>query len=141
MTTPEGGGEPDPELNPTRPLRHDQPTVPISDASPGDKGPLNAGCNHGHDQPRNPTIHPTLGMVPAVTSVVFGGLVVAAILLIELWLIPSLLVWTLAVLGLGLVFSAIVQLVLGHRGMCWFYRTLRWWLGPVGSFIDPFEMG
>ncbi|MCH9815534.1 MAG: hypothetical protein K0U64_03635 [Actinomycetia bacterium] len=141
MATEDGGGQ-EPETNPTQPLSHEQPTVQLSSSRTADqKQPAGARCKHGHDQPRNPTIHPTLGMVPAVTSVIFGGIVVVVILLIELWLIPALLVWTLAILGLGLAFSAIVQLVLGHRGKCWFYRTLRWWLGPVGSFIDPFEMG
>jgi hypothetical protein len=126
------------EPKPTAPISREQPTTTI----PAEPAPAtNALCKHGHDQPRNPTIHPTLGMVPAVTSVVFGGIVIVIILLIELWLLPSFLVWTLAILVLGLIFSALVQLVTGHRGKCWFYRTLRWWLGPVGSFIDPFEIG
>jgi len=98
-------------------------------------------CTAGHDQPRNPTHHPTLGLVPAASSVVFGGGLFVGLLLLEAWLLPGIIVWTLVVIVAALVVSTITQLMLGHRGWCWLWRSLRWWLGPVGSLIDPIEAG
>ncbi|MFN8125846.1 MAG: hypothetical protein U0R64_04980 [Candidatus Nanopelagicales bacterium] len=100
-----------------------------------------SGCHAGHDQPHNPTWHPTLGLVPALTSVIFALVLVGLVLAAEWWLFPVAVPWTLALLAIGLVASAIVQWVLGHRGWCWWWRTLRWWLGPIGTLVDPLEMG
>ena len=120
-------------MSPTEPLRpDDQPTQILA---PGRR------CTAGHDQPHNPTWHPTLGLVPALTSVIFAIILVGIVVAVEAWLVPALIPWTLALLAIGLVVSGIVQFVLGHRGACWLWRTLRWWLGPIGSLIDPIEMG
>ncbi|MEI2717096.1 MAG: hypothetical protein V9E98_08890 [Candidatus Nanopelagicales bacterium] len=117
-----------------------QPTVPLNpDAQPTEV--IVRGCRAGHDQPNNPTWHPTLGMVPALTSVVFAAILVGVILAVELWLLPALIPWTLGLLAIGLLVSAIIQFLLGHRGWCWLWRSLRWWLGPIGTLVDPIEMG
>lgn len=118
---------------PTEPLRpDDDPTAVVS-------GPRR--CTAGHDQPHNPTWHPTLGLVPALTSVIFALVLVVVILALEAWIAPVLLSWTVGLLLIALVASALVQALLGHRGMCWLWRTLRWWLGPIGALVDPVEMG
>lgn len=99
------------------------------------------GCRAGHDQPHNPTWHPTLGLVPALTSVILGALLLAAVLGLELWQWPGAIPWTIGVAVVGLVVSGCAQFLLGHRGTCWLRRTLRWWLGPAGNLIDPVEAG
>lgn len=76
-----------------------------------------------------------------MSSVIFGGIVLVIILALEIWLIPSLVPWTIAAIFTGLAISALAQFALGHRGLCWLRRTLRWWLGPVGSLLDPFGLG
>jgi hypothetical protein len=121
------------QSQPTEPLRPDDQTTQLILPR--------RSCRGGHEQQRNPTFHPTLGLVPPLTSVVIGGLVAVALLLLERWLVPVLLPWTIAVLAVDLLVTAIVQLVLGHRGWCFLWRSLRWWLGPIGSLIDPIEMG
>lgn len=121
------------EQSPTEPLRpDDERTVLI-------RRPRR--CRAGHDQPDNPTWHATLGLVPALTSVILGALLLAGVLGLEAWLWPAALPATLALIVFGLVVSAVAQLLLGHRGTCWLWRTLRWWLGPVGNLIDPVEAG
>jgi small-conductance mechanosensitive channel len=72
---------------------------------------------------------------------IVGIILLIAIFALELWLLPGLVSWTIAVLLFALFLSAIVQLALGHRGKCWLWRTLRWWIGPVGTLVDPIEMG
>lgn len=79
--------------------------------------------------------------MPALTSVVVGVIVVLGVFWLEGWLLPQAVPWTIALLAVGLAFSATTQLLLGHRGMCFVWRTLRWWLGPIGSLLDPIEMG
>lgn len=124
------------ELSPAEPIRPDEfATQRIG-------GPrIAVRCRGGHDQPNNPTWHAALGLVPALTSVVFAVLLIAALLALEAWLWPALVWWTLGLLGLALVVSGIVQALLGHRGRCWLWRTLRWWLGPIGTLVDPIEAG
>lgn len=95
----------------------------------------------GHDQPHNPTWHPSLGLVPALSSVVLGALLIGALLWLEAWLLPPAVPWTIGLIVAGLVVSSVTQLLLGHRGTCWLWRSLRWWLGPVGNLVDPVEMG
>ena len=103
------------------------------DVVPGD------GCVGGHDQHRNPTHHPRWGLVPAKSSVVFGIILIAAVAGLLWWLAPWLLPFLAAALILALGISLGVQLWLGHRGRCLRIRTVRWWLGPIGSLIDPME--
>lgn len=118
---------------PTEPLRpDDDPTQIIAPPR---------RCVAGHDQPRNPTWHPTLGLVPALTSVIFAILLIIVVMALEAWLLPALIPWTVALLILALATSGLVQALLGHRGKCWLWRTLRWWLGPIGALVDPVEAG
>lgn len=76
-----------------------------------------------------------------MSSVIFGGIILLIVLTLEAFLLPGLVVWTAAAIVAGLVLAALAQFARGHRGWCWLWRTLRWWLGPVGSLLDPFEMG
>lgn len=120
---------------PTEPLRPDEePTEVIRD-------PRGHGCTAGHDQPHNPTWHPTLGLVPSLTNVIFAVVLIGIVLGLEAWLLPALIPWTLGLLVVALAVSALVQALLGHRGSCWLWRTLRWWLGPVGALVDPVDAG
>lgn len=98
-------------------------------------------CRAGHDQPHNPTWHPTLGLVPALSSVIVALILIGIVLAVEWWLLPALIGWTVGLLLVGLLVSAVAQLLMGHRGWCWLWRTLRWWLGPIGTLVDPIEMG
>jgi hypothetical protein len=98
-------------------------------------------CRAGHDQPRNPTWNPELGLVPALSSVIVGGILVALAMAAAWWLFPPALPWLIGLVVVGLIFSAAAQLLSGHRGTCLLRRTLRWWLGPIGSLVDPIEMG
>jgi|GEM_PF-6589487 hypothetical protein len=70
------------------------------------------------------------------------GFAVAGVLLAVcgIWL-PGLFWAAVLLLVAGLLASAAVQASLGHRGTCWAQRTIRWWLGPVGTLIDPFGLG
>ena len=100
------------------------------------------GCTFDHASDRNPTHHPRWGLVPALSSTVIGALAAAALLVVSaLWLPVVVTVLLLTVLGAGLLVSATAQAFLGHRGRCWAERSIRWWLGPVGSVVDPFDVG
>lgn len=124
---------------PTIPFATNRPTRPLDRSV---ENPSRHGrCLSGHSQPNNPTWHPALGLVPAMSSVIFGGIILLTVLAIEAWLVPDWIVWTVAVALAGLAVSALAQFMLGHRGWCWLRRTLRWWLGPIGTLMDPFEMG
>jgi hypothetical protein len=57
---------------------------------------------------------------------------------IGIWL-PGVRTWLLAVLGSWWVVTALVQLALGHRGVCALRRTQRWFFGPAGALVDPFD--
>ena len=107
---------------------------------PGTPSP-SLGCRGGHDQPRNPTHHPVWGLVPSRTSVVVGVIVILVVLLLENWLVDWLLLPTLLALGAALLVSLVIQYSRGHRGSCLAVRTVRWWLGPIGSLFDPIDMG
>ena len=131
---------PDKHDRPTARIEQNEETVALTPPNPPQQQ-ARGSCRAGHDQPNNPTWHPTLGLVPALTSVGFGVFVVVLVLALEAWLLPSLIGWTILLLGLALLLSAAVQLVLGHRGSCWAWRTLRWWIGPIGTLVDPLEMG
>lgn len=98
-------------------------------------------CRGGHN-PGHPEQHPRWGQVPSASSVVIGGLGLAAVLVV-IWIwFPHGLFWgLLALVGAGLVVSGAAQAFLGHRGPCWTQRTLRWWLGPVGTLVDPLDLG
>lgn len=138
--SPEGTPEePEDEAIPTVPFNRDRTTQPPQ--PPPEAHPPLRNCTSGHDQPRNPTWHRTLGLVPAMSSVIFGGIVLLLLLALEIWLLPGLVPWTVAAIAAGLAFSATAQFALGHRGACWAQRTLRWWLGPIGSLLDPLGMG
>lgn len=103
--------------------------------------PAPTRCRGGHI-PGHPAHHPRWGQVPSASSVVIGGVGLAAVLgVIWLWF-PLALFWALLiVIVLGLVASAAAQAFLGHRGTCWAQRTVRWWLGPVGTLADPLDVG
>ena len=124
------------------PVGSNQPTQPLRpEGQPTPAIPASRRCRGGHDQPRNPTWHPTLGLVPALSSVVVAVIVIVGVIALEASLWSQAIPWTIALLAVGLMFSATTQLLLGHRGMCFVWRTLRWWLGPIGSLLDPIEMG
>lgn len=80
-------------------------------------------------------------MVPAMSSVIFGVVFVGLVAALLWWLLPWALSFLAAALVLGLGLSFGIQLWLGHRGACLRTRTLRWWLGPLGSIIDPLDLG
>jgi hypothetical protein len=144
MNRPEPEFPSDEEPRATRPISHDQSTqaLPTGNQRPDPPARVpGASCKSGHDQPDNPTWHPTLGLVPAMTSVVFGAMLLVAIFALEIWLLPVLIGWTVALLAFGLFLSGIAQFALGHRSSCWLWRTLRWWIGPIGTLVDPIEMG
>jgi len=89
-----------------------------------------------------PDDHPRWGYVPSASAVVIGILGLAGVMaVIWIWF-PRGLFWGLVALVIvGLCVSAVVQAALGHRGMCWLQRTIRWWMGPVGAMVDPFDLG
>ncbi len=102
--------------------------------------PDTSRCRGGHI-PGHPAQHPRWGQVPSASSVVIGMVGFAVILAIcWIWL-PGLFWPLIALLVVGLIVSAAVQALLGHRGACWAQRTVRWWLGPVGTLIDPLGIG
>lgn len=70
-----------------------------------------------------------------------GALLILLALALLGWLLPAVLPWALLLVVLGLVVSAAIQAALGHRGRCWAQRTIRWWLGPAGALVDPFDAG
>ena len=55
------------------------------------------------------------------------------------WFAPGLRLWVVAALGMWWLVTLTVQLALGHRGACLVRRTGRWFFGPVGALVDPFD--
>jgi hypothetical protein len=101
--------------------------------------PSRSGCRDGHPDRRIPGYDAELGMVPARTSAWFGAVILAAASgAIWIWL-PGARPWLLAVLGSWWLVTALVQLALGHRGTCALRRTMRWFVGPAGALVDPFD--
>ncbi|MFZ9988501.1 MAG: hypothetical protein ACO3ID_07660 [Candidatus Nanopelagicales bacterium] len=98
-------------------------------------------CRQGHHV-GHPTEHPRWGNVPSASATVIGALGSLAVLALAwLWL-PRGFFWALVGLAIaGLAVSALAQVALGHRGMCWAQRTIRWWLGPLGTLVDPLDVG
>ncbi|MEK9663959.1 MAG: hypothetical protein VW082_04990 [Candidatus Nanopelagicales bacterium] len=79
--------------------------------------------------------------MPSASSAVIGLIVTGAVLTVcWIWL-PGLVLPLVLLLVAGLAASAAAQAFLGHRGACWGQRTIRWWLGPVGTLLDPFDLG
>ncbi len=100
------------------------------------------GCAVDHSAERNPTHHPRWGLVPALSSTVIGGAVLVIAIGVSITWLPTMVTSTLLiVMILALALSAACQAILGHRGRCWATRTVRWWLGPLGSLLDPFDAG
>ncbi len=100
------------------------------------------GCVVDHAADRNPTHHPSWGLVPALTSTLLGGVIVLVLIIASvLWLPVLATIVLLITVALALAVSGLAQCLLGHRGRCWMQRTVRWWLGPLGSLIDPFDAG
>lgn len=79
--------------------------------------------------------------MPSLTSVIFSIILIGVVFAVEAWLLPAAIPWTLALLAAALLMSALIQAWLGHRGWCWLWRTLRWWLGPIGELVDPVDAG
>lgn len=103
---------------------------------------LGTGCRPGSHRARpSPDAHPELGMVPARSSCWIGGLVLLVAVLVLYWLVPSWLPWTALVLAGWIAVVAFIQFGLGHRGRCLARRSLRWFLGPIGALLDPFDAG
>jgi hypothetical protein len=98
------------------------------------------GCTGGHPTRPAPDVNPVLGMVPARSSTWFGGIVLLLAVLLANWLLPDAALPWIA-LGLAAWFLAVVliQLALGHRRSCLLRRSVRWFLGPVGALLDPFD--
>lgn len=96
-------------------------------------------CAAGHDDPPAPGRHPQLGLVPSRTSTWFGAVVLALVSGLVWWFAAGLRPWVVAVLGTWYVVVLLVQLGLGHRGGCLLRRTGRWFFGPVGALLDPFD--
>ena len=101
-----------------------------------------SGCRGGHEDARNPTLHPRWGQVPSASAAVIGGLGITAIIVVCAIVFPPGVALVLAgLVALGLLASAAIQALLGHRGACWAQRTVRWWLGPIGTLADPLDIG
>jgi hypothetical protein len=98
-----------------------------------------ARCAAGHDDPPSPGRHPQLGLVPSRTSTWFGAVVLAVLGGLLWWFATGLRPWIVAVLGTWYLVVLLVQLALGHRGSCLLRRTGRWFFGPVGALLDPFD--
>lgn len=99
-------------------------------------------CNAPGHEGTNPARHPRWGLVPSASSTVLGSLIVLAILGVWWWVWPG--VYPAVATGvvlLGGLFSGVIQFALGHRGVCWWQRTIRWWFGPVGTLLDPLDAG
>ena len=92
-----------------------------------------------HDEPPSPARHPQLGLVPSRSSTWFGAVILAVIVSVLAWLAPGLRPWLVAVLGTWWGLTGLVQLALGHRGSCAVRRAGRWFFGPVGAVLDPFD--
>jgi len=101
--------------------------------------PSSSGCRDGHPDRRIPGYDAELGMVPSRTSTWFGAVILVVVAgAIWIWL-PGVRTWLLAILGSWWVVTALVQLALGHRGVCAPRRTMRWFFGPAGALVDPFD--
>ena len=98
-----------------------------------------ARCVAGHDDPPSPARHPELGLVPSRTSTWFGAVVLVLISGAVWWFASGLRVWVVAVLGTWWLVTLLVQVAMGHRGSCLLRRTGRWFFGPVGALLDPFD--
>ncbi|MBI1377647.1 MAG: hypothetical protein GC157_09235 [Frankiales bacterium] len=99
--------------------------------------PSASGCRDGHPERLTPGYDPQLGLVPSRTSMWFGA-VVLALLCAAVWVwLPGLRGWLVVVLAAALGLTALVQLLLGHRGRCAARRTARWFLGAPGALLDP----
>jgi hypothetical protein len=70
---------------------------------------------------------------------VLGAFVLALVCGLLWWFFPAVRGWLLAVVGVWWALTLAVQLALGHRGSCLVRRTLRWFFGPAGGLLDPFE--
>lgn len=101
--------------------------------------PSPSGCRDGHPDRRIPGFDPDLGMVPARTSAWFGAVILVAVSVAGWIWLPAVRVWLVAVLGSWWVVTGLVQLALGHRGSCALRRTMRWFFGPAGALVDPFD--
>ncbi len=104
-----------------------------------DPPPLISGCRDGHPDRLSPADHPELGLVPARSSAWLGAVVLGVLIAVAWWLLPSAHAVIVAVLGLWWVVVGVVQVALGHRGRCALRRTVRWYFGPVGALLDPFD--
>jgi hypothetical protein len=102
-------------------------------------GPGGTGCRDGHHEHPSPAEHPQLGLVPSRTSSWFGAVVLLVVIGLLWWLLPGARIWVLAVLGSWWILTGAVQLALGHRGRCALRRTQRWFFGPAGALLDPFD--
>lgn len=102
-------------------------------------GPGGTGCRHGHAARPSPVENPELGLVPSRTSTWFGAVILVLLTALAWWLLPGLHAWILAVLGIWWLTTGLVQLGLGHRGVCALRRTMRWFFGPAGALLDPFD--
>ena len=98
------------------------------------------GCRRGHPQPTPIGHHPRLGLVPSRSSTVIGSLLWGLILFLVGRFLPA---WALEIALLaslaGLVVDVGVQTAAGHRGWCWVRRVVRWFFGPIGALLDPFD--
>lgn len=99
-----------------------------------------ARCRDGHPVRPSPGVHPVLGMVPAQSATWFGAIVLALVVGLLWWLLPAWHTAVLVVLAGWVLVVLLVQLALGHRGGCLVRRTVRWFLGPVGALVDPFDL-
>ena len=126
--------DPVPDDRPTAPLPW-PPWEPTADDAGG------TGCRHGHRATRSPAVDPVLGFVPSRSNAWFGAAVYLALLGLAWWLLPGYWWWLLVALLLGLIASAAVQWLIGHRGRCWARRSWRWCLGILGALVDPVDQG
>ncbi len=98
------------------------------------------GCRAGHAARPSPDVNPVLGMVPAKSATWFGAVVLILVVGLLWWLLPATRIWVLLGL-LGWVVAVLsIQLALGHRGSCLLRRTVRWFFGPIGALVDPFDL-
>lgn len=85
-------------------------------------------------------------MVPARSACWLGAVVLLLGVLLAHWMLTSwwhvqdAYWWILVVLGAWYACVVLVQLALGHRRSCLWRRSLRWFLGPIGALIDPFDL-
>ena len=99
------------------------------------------GCHRGHSPRPAPDVHPELGMVPARSACWLGAVVLVLAVLLLAWLLPdAALPWIAGVLLAWFLVVLLTQLALGHRRRCLLRRSVRWFLGPPGALIDPFDL-